>query len=62
MLDSNFTSGQSVLALKFLKSAMDLKNKKFSKYFQIHALETFHQIALFFNDARIYFDENPSNF
>ena len=47
MLDSSFTSSQRVLALKFMKNAMDLRNQKFVKFFQIHALETFYQIALF---------------
>ena len=61
MLDSNFPSGSRVLGLKFLKSAMDIKNKKFSGFFQIHALDTFHQIALLSNNPRCFFNENPGS-
>ena len=62
MLDSNFPSGQRVLGLKFLKTAMDIKNKKFSGFFQIHALDTFHQIALLSNNPKCFFNENPGSY
>ncbi len=65
IMDKNFTSTQRILALKFLKNAMDLRNQKFANYFQIHALDTFYQIALLSSAdseqdiGKHYFSENP---
>lgn len=66
ILDNSFNSSQRVLALKFLKNAMDLRNQRFVRFFQIHALETFYQIALFNGEANkenksgeLFFSETP---
>ena len=68
MLDTSFTPAQRILALKFLKKGMDLRNLKFVRFFQIHALDTFHQVALFSCEksdqelGKYYFSEFPGKF
>lgn len=45
--DRGFSSSQRVLAAKFLKTAMDLREARFAYLFQLHAIDTFYSIALF---------------
>lgn len=67
--DRGFSSAQRVLAAKFLKTAMDLRETRFVYLFQIHAIDTFYSIALKTLDksagkepGELFFNESPGIF